>query len=98
MDYFSDSGVTGIGSLWIAIHLLGLLTAWLVRLHAGRRFEALVQGGFFTALLAMAITTVIGQLCCLQMWPMSAITLALMIVLAIVDLRSDESAALSMES
>lgn len=98
MDYLSQLGFTGIGSLWIAIHLLGLLTAWMVRLHAGKRFEVFVQGGFFSLLLAVAITTVVGQLCCLEMWPLSAVTLALMIVLAIVDLGHAESAKMTFES
>jgi hypothetical protein len=93
----SELGLTGIGTLWIAIHLFGLLAAWLVRTHDGRRYELLIQGGFFTSLLAVAVTTVIGHVCCLEMWPLSAITLALMIVLAIADLGAADAKAFTLE-
>lgn len=83
---FSDLGLTGVGTLWISVHLLGILAAWMVRIHEGKRFELFLKGGFFTSLLAVAVTTVIGHVCCLEMWPLSAVTLALMIVLAIADL------------
>ena len=93
MDYLTDSGLTNIGLLWIVIHLVGLFAAWMVRMHDGRRFELFVQGGFFTSLLAVAMTTVIGQICCLEMWPLSAVTLALMIVLPLVDWGTSHSVA-----
>jgi len=97
MDTYSTIGVTGFGLLWIAIHLLGLAAAWMVRLPAGRRYEVLVQGGFFASLLAVAMTTVVGQLYCLEMWPLSAGTLALMVVLAIADLGAAEPSAFPLE-
>jgi len=93
MDTLSSFGLTGFGLLWIGIHLIGLFAAWLVRAHDGRRFELFVQGGFFTSLLAVAITTVIGHICCLEMWPLSAVTLALMIVLPLVDWGTSPSVA-----
>jgi len=94
---FSDLGLTGIGTLWIAIHLLGLLAAWMVRMHDGRRYELFVQGSFFTLLLAVAVTTVVGHVYCLEMWPLSAVTLALMIVLAIVELGTVNVDAFTLE-
>lgn len=93
----SDFGLTTIGLLWIAIHLLGIFAAWLVRLPASRRYAILVQGGFFTLLLAVSVTTLVGHVCCLEMWPLSAVTLALMIVMAIVDLGSEDSDAFPIE-
>jgi ABC-type Fe3+-siderophore transport system permease subunit len=84
--------------LWISIHFIGLIAAWMVRMSTGRRYELLVQGSFFTSLLAVAMTTVVGHWCCLEMWPFSAVTLALMIVLAIVELGSSESHSISIES
>ncbi len=89
----SDFGLTSIGLLWIAIHLLGIFAAWLVRLPASRRYGILVQSGFFALLLAVSATTLIGHVYCLEMWPLSAVTLTLMIVLAIVDLGSEDSSA-----
>ena len=95
---FSKLGLTGIGTLWIAIHLLGLLAAWMVRMHGGKRYELVVQGGFLASLLAVALTTVVGHVCCLEIWPLSAMTLALMIVLAIVELRAADAGTMTMES
>ncbi len=91
-------GFTGIGFLWVAIHLVGLFAAWMVRMPAGQRYELLVQGGYFTALLAVAAATLVGQVCCLEMWPLSAVTLALMIVLAIADLGVSDSDIFPLES
>lgn len=94
MDNLDFNGIT---LLWIAIHLVGLFAAWMVRMRTGRRYETLVQGSFFTSLLAVAMTTVVGHLCCLEMWPVSAVTLSLMIVLAIVELGGSNERSLSVE-
>lgn len=97
MDDFSMCGCTGIGLLWIAVHCVGLLVAWLVRLHAAGRFAMLVQAGFFVALLAVAALTIVGHVCCLEMWPLSALTLAVMIVMSIVDLGVSQPSAVRLE-
>lgn len=96
MDYLG-TGLTSIGLLWIAIHLVGLFAAWMVRLRAGKRYEALAQSGFFSSLLAVAVTVVVGFVCCLEMWPLSAVTLALMIVLAITDLNKADVEVFTLE-
>jgi len=76
---------TGLGSAWIVIHLLGLFASVMLRMHLGGRFEGLVQTGFLVCLTAIGLTTVVGYHDCLQMWPLSAVTLSLMIVMAVVD-------------
>jgi hypothetical protein len=97
MDNFSEIGITGVGSLWIFVHLLGLAAAWLVRLQAGKRFETLVQGGFLAALLLVSLATVVGYLCCQEIWPLSAGTLALMVVLAITELETTTAHTATLE-
>ena len=91
MDNFSEFAIRALGSLWIAVHLLGLFSSWMVRARAGRSYELLAQGSFFVAMLAVAITTVIGHLCCQSLWPLSAITLTLMVILAVVELGTAEA-------
>ena len=86
MDYFS-----AIGLAWIAVHLMGLLATWLVRMNSGNRFQALAQGGFLASLTVVALTTIVGQFCCLEMWPLSAATLAAMVVMAVMDFNSGRS-------
>ncbi len=86
MSYF-----TGFGLAWIAIHVLGLAASWLVRMQYGNRYEGLAQLAFLVCLPIVAITTVVGYHFCMEMWPLSAITLCLMIVMAIFDLGNENS-------
>lgn len=93
MDNFSEFALQVFGSLWVAVHLLGLFSSWLVRMRAGRSYELLAQGSFFVAMLAVALTTVVGHFCCQDLWPLSAITLTLMVVFAVVDFGTSETNA-----
>ncbi len=86
MNYF-----TGFGLAWIAIHVLGIVASWLVRMQLGNRYEGPVRLGFLVCLPTIAITTVVGYHFCMEMWPLSAITLCLMIVMAILDFGDTSS-------
>ncbi len=88
---------TGFGLAWIAVHVLGIVAAALVRMHFGGRFEGLVQAGFPVCLIAVGLATVVGYHECLQMWPLSAVTLALMIVMAVVDFNTGHAAPANLE-
>jgi len=70
---------------WIAVHLLGFIATWLVRIHVGSRFEGLTQGFFLVCLAAMAAATVVEHYLYLAIWPLSASLLSLMIVIAVLD-------------
>ncbi|TWU27530.1 hypothetical protein [Bythopirellula polymerisocia] len=70
---------------WVAIHLVGLIAAWMVRQEATASRQALAQSGFFACLPLIALLTILGQVYCLDMWPLSAGTLGAMIVTAVVD-------------
>jgi hypothetical protein len=82
---------TGFASAWIVIHLLGFVASIMVRMHLGGRFEGLLQAGFLVSLTAIGLTTVVGYHDCWQMWPVSAVTLAVMIVLSVVDFGTTRS-------
>lgn len=82
-----------IGMLWVALHLMGLLATWMLRINCGNRYEAVSQGSFLIFLSGVALATVVGQFCCLEFWPLSAVTLALMIVMAVMDLGTSRSIA-----
>jgi len=92
------SFLTGLYAVWVTVHLLGLATAWLVRMHSGGRGELLTQFGFFACLPLIATATVVGQNLCLAFWPLSACTLAVMIVLAIVDFGPRKPALASFDA
>ncbi len=70
---------------WVAIHLVGLIAAWLVRQETTGSRQTLAQSGFFACLPLIALITILGQVYCLDMWPLSAGTLGIMIVTAVVD-------------
>lgn len=92
MDY-----LTGFGLAWIAIHVLGIVASWVVRMQLGNRYEGLAQLGFLVCLPTIAITTVVGYHFCMEIWPLSAITLCLMIVMAIFDLGNANPMHANME-
>ena len=83
----------GFYAVWISIHVLGLLSAWLVRMYAGHRLEGLVCLTFLGCMPLIAGATVVGQHVCLTLWPLSACTLAVMIVTATVDFGRHDTVA-----
>ena len=80
---------TTLTVVWITIHLLGLVAAWGLRMLSGSRFETLTQSCFLLTLLLVSLTTLVGHVCSFELWHLSAATLALMILLAVVDFRLD---------
>jgi hypothetical protein len=75
---------------WIAVHLFGLTAACLVRIYAGARAEGLWQGTFLVGLAAVAVVTLAGVQCSWPLWTLSAVTMAVMIVVAIGDFRTPQ--------
>jgi hypothetical protein len=71
---------------WIA-HLAALALAWLVRAYHGRPAEGPLQAGFLASLALMGVATLAGRQFLWSLWPLSAFTLALMIVGAVLDLE-----------
>jgi len=89
---------TSFAFAWTLIHLLGLVVSVMVRTHLGGRFEGLVQSSFLVCLMAVALATVIGYYDCFQMWPLSAITLSLMIVFSVLDFNTGRSLPANLEA
>ena len=90
--------LTGLYATWVFVHILGLAAAWLVRMRSGRRGEGIIQLGFLACLPIIAMATVVGQQMCLTLWPLSAATLAVMIVMAIADFGPRSSALAALEA
>jgi hypothetical protein len=78
-------GSWALQATWVAIHLLGLSAAWMVRKETSGYLQRIAQHSFFACLPLVALITVIGQFLCLTTWPLSAATLGAMIVTAVVD-------------
>jgi hypothetical protein len=88
MDY-----ATTLTAAWMGIHLIGLVAAWGLRMHCGGRFESLTQTCFLMSLLLVSVTTLVGHVCSFELWHLSAATLAMMILLAVIDFRLDRPLA-----
>lgn len=80
------------------MHVVGLAAAWMARSQAGRRREGLAQLGFFACLPLVASATIVGQQMCLAGWPLSAATLAAMIVLATAELNPPSESQIQMQT
>jgi hypothetical protein len=80
MDY-----VISLQCGWIAIHLVGLAVACLVRIYAGTAAESPLQCLFLCGLAGVAVATLAGEQFSWHLWTLSATTLSLMIVVAIAD-------------
>ena len=74
----------------VAIHLFGLIAACLVRCYASTRAEGPIQGAFLLCLAGVAVATLAGEQFSWPLWTLSATTLALMLVIAIADFRSQQ--------
>ncbi|MDZ4656583.1 MAG: hypothetical protein SH868_03285 [Bythopirellula sp.] len=70
---------------WVAIHLIGLVAAWMVRKETSGYRQRWAYNSFYACLPLLALITVVGQFLCLTTWPLSAATLGVMIVTAVVD-------------
>jgi hypothetical protein len=80
MDY-----VCSLQCGWVAIHLVGLAAACLVRIYAGTIAEPPLQCLYLFGLAGVAVATLAGEQFNWSPWPLSATTMATMIVIAIAD-------------
>ncbi|MAT72522.1 MAG: hypothetical protein CMJ58_23730 [Planctomycetaceae bacterium] len=77
--------VCSLQCAWFALHLVGLSLAILVRTTHRRRGEEAVQAAFLATLSVMALGTLAGRHFCWPLWGLSAGTLAVMVLAAVVD-------------
>jgi hypothetical protein len=80
MDYF-----TSLQCGWVAIHLIGLVAACLVRIYASTAAEWALQFLFLCGLAGVAVATIAGEQFSWPCWTLSATTMSVMIVVAIAD-------------
>ena len=83
MDYASS-----LQCGWVAIHLVGLAAAFLVRVYAGTAAETLLQGLFLCGLAGVGVATLAGEQFAWSLWTLSATTMSTMIVVAIADFEA----------
>lgn len=76
---------------FFSVHFLGLAAAVCVRVSAGRRAEAWWESAFLACLAVVGVCALAGPQVGATLWRFSAGTLALMLVAAVVDFRSEPS-------
>jgi len=85
MDY-----TTSLQCGWVAIHVIGLLAACLLRIYAGTSAESPLQLLYLVGLAGVAVATLAGQQFAWSPWTFSAATMSLMIVVAIADVQAPQ--------
>jgi hypothetical protein len=80
MDY-----AISLQCVWFAVHLLGLSTAFLLRIYSGSRVELLLQALYLCELGAVAAAALAGRHFCWELSTLSSGALAVMIVAAVLE-------------
>ena len=82
---------------WIGLHILGLTAVWMVRIHAGLKSEGLAHALFLASFCSIVLATVVELGCDSTNWTFSAGTLAIMIVVAVVDFSPQKGHKIQLE-
>jgi hypothetical protein len=82
-----DSASADIVVGWLVIHALALALAWGTRVANGSRMEVAMQLAFFAAMAAVGGAALVGRHIDIEIWPVSAVTLMAMVLMAVIDLR-----------
>lgn len=72
---------------WILFHITAIAIAYATRVSTGSSLEGLVQIAFFTAMLVMGGAIWACQQVHAGAWGLSAVTLIVMVLTAVVDFR-----------
>ena len=82
-----ESASAGIIVGWFVLHALALALAWGTRLAAGSRIEFLMQLTFLAVMAAIGGAALVGQRVDIEIWPVSAVVLMVMVLMAVIDFR-----------
>jgi hypothetical protein len=82
-----ESASAGVVVGWLVLHALALALAWGTRVATGARIQFVMQLAFLLAMAAIGIAALIGQRIDIEIWPVSAVILMAMVLLAVIDLR-----------
>ena len=75
---------------WVAIHVIGLVAACLLRVYAETAAETPLQLLYLLGLAGVGVATLAGQQFTWSPWTLSAATMSLMIVVGVADFRSPQ--------
>jgi hypothetical protein len=91
-----ESASAGVVVGWLVLHALALALAWGTRVVTGSRMEFAMQLAFLVAMAAIGGAAIVGQRVDIEIWPVSALILMVMVLMAVIDLRrAGETTAIS---
>jgi hypothetical protein len=82
-----ESASAGVVVGWLVLHALALALAWGTRVATGSRMEFAMQLAFLVVMAAIGGAALVGQRVDIEIWPVSAVILMAMVLMAVVDLR-----------
>jgi len=82
-----ESASAGVVVGWFVLHALALALAWGTRVATGSRMEFAMQLAFLVVMAAIGGAALVGQQVDIEIWPVSAVILMAMVLMAVVDLR-----------
>ena len=82
-----ESASAGIVVGWLVLHALALALAWGTRVASGSRMEFAMQMTFFVVMAAIGGAALVGQRVDIEIWPVSAVILMAMVLMAVIDFR-----------
>jgi uncharacterized membrane protein len=82
-----ESASAGVVVGWLVLHALALALAWGTRVVTGSRMEIAMQLAYFVVMAAIGGAAMVGQRVDIEIWPVSAVILMAMVLMAVIDLR-----------
>jgi len=82
-----ESASAGVVIAWITLHALALASAWGTRVATGSRMESVLQLAFLAAMAIVGGAALVGRQIDIDVWPASAVTLMVMVIMAVIDVR-----------
>jgi hypothetical protein len=88
-----ESASAGVVVGWLVLHTLALALAWGTRVANGSRMESAMQLSFLVVMAAIGGAALVGQRVDIEIWPVSAVILMVMVLMAVIDLRRASESA-----
>ncbi len=82
-----ESASAGVVIAWVTFHALALASAWGTRVATGSRMEPVLQLAFLAAMAIVGGAALVGRQIDIDVWPASAVTLMVMVIMAVIDVR-----------
>jgi hypothetical protein len=77
--------LVSLQAAWVAVHVMGLAAACLLRVYADTAAESLLQALFLCGLACVAVAALAGQQYSWSVWTASGLTMGAMVIIAVAE-------------